>query len=82
MALGRGVPDPPATTKVLPEPSSRHRRGESYPIRAASVLGGLHHEYSPPRAGVIGLLRATALNDRVATHIADKASEAVVGPGQ
>jgi putative transposase len=46
MALGPGIPDPPATTKATPEPSSRHRRGESYAVRAASVLGGLHHEYS------------------------------------
>jgi hypothetical protein len=45
MALGPGVPDPPATTKAIREPSSRHRRGES-----ASVLGGLHHEYSLPAA--------------------------------
>jgi hypothetical protein len=52
MALGPGVPDPPTTTTVLPEPSSRHRRGESYAVRAASVLGGLHHEYSLAPAGV------------------------------
>jgi hypothetical protein len=29
-----------------PSRSRRHRRGESYAVRAASVLGGLHHEYS------------------------------------
>jgi putative transposase len=52
MALGPGVPDPPAITKAIPEPSSRHRRGESYAVRAASVLGGLHHEYSLAPAGV------------------------------
>jgi putative transposase len=52
MALGPGVPDPPSTTKVLAETSSRHRRGESYGVRAASVLGGLHHEYSLAPAGV------------------------------
>jgi putative transposase len=52
MALGPGVPDPPATTMVLPEPSSRHRRGESYAVRATSVLGGLHHEYSAAPACV------------------------------
>jgi putative transposase len=46
MALGPGVPDPPDITKAIPEPSSRHRRGDSYAVRAASVLGGLHHEYS------------------------------------
>jgi putative transposase len=45
-ALGPGVPDPPVITKAIPEPSSRHRRGDSYAVRAASVLGGLHHEYS------------------------------------
>jgi putative transposase len=52
MALGPGVPDPPATAKVFPEPHSRHRRGESYAVRTASVLGGLHHEYSLAPAGV------------------------------
>jgi putative transposase len=46
MALGPGVPDPPVITKAIPEPSSRHRRGDSYAVRAESILGGLHHEYS------------------------------------
>jgi transposase InsO family protein len=45
MSLGPGIPDAPAITKLLPESSSRHRRGESYAVRSASVLGGLHHEY-------------------------------------
>jgi putative transposase len=45
MSLGPGIPDSPAITKV-PAPSSRLRRGESYAVRAASILGGLHHEYS------------------------------------
>jgi putative transposase len=45
MSLGPGIPDAPAIT-TLPAPSSRHRRGESYAIRATSILGGLHHEYS------------------------------------
>jgi putative transposase len=52
MALGPGVPDPPATTEIHPGPSSRHRRGELYAVRATSVLGGLHHEYSLAPAGV------------------------------
>jgi transposase InsO family protein len=52
MALGPGVPDPPTTTKVFPEPHARHRHGESYAVRAASVLGGLHHVYSLAPAGV------------------------------
>ena len=46
MALGPGVPDPPVSAIVLPSPPSRHRRGESYAVRAKPVLGGLHHEYS------------------------------------
>src|SRR5450755_1238837 len=46
MALGPSVPDPPVSTLVLPVPSSRHRRGESYAVRAKPILGGLHHEYS------------------------------------
>jgi putative transposase len=44
MALGPGVPDPPPIR--FPEPTSRHRRGESYVVSAESILGGLHHEYS------------------------------------
>ncbi|HKM55939.1 MAG TPA: integrase core domain-containing protein [Isosphaeraceae bacterium] len=46
MGLGPGVPDPPVGTLVLPVPNSRHRRGESYAVRAKPILGGLHHEYS------------------------------------
>jgi len=38
--LGPGVPDTPAIMKVIPKLSSRHRRGESYAVRAASVLAG------------------------------------------
>jgi hypothetical protein len=40
------VPDFPVTANVRPESSSRHRRGETYAVRATSVLSGLHHEYS------------------------------------
>ena len=29
-----------------PHPNSRHRRGESYAVRANPILGGPHHEYS------------------------------------
>jgi transposase InsO family protein len=47
MALGPGVPDPRAGRLILPSPSPRHRRGESYSVRAKSILGGLHHEYFP-----------------------------------
>ena len=46
MALGPGVPDPPPTDRDQHRPDSRHRRGESYVVRAKSILGGLHHEYS------------------------------------
>jgi putative transposase len=46
MGLGPGVPDPPVSTRVLPVPNSRHRRGESYAVRGKPILGGLHHEYS------------------------------------
>jgi transposase InsO family protein len=45
MSLGPGIPDAPAIS-TLPAPSSRHRRRESYAVRATSILGGLHHEYS------------------------------------
>jgi putative transposase len=34
MALGPGVPDPPVSTIVRPSPPSRHRRRESYAVRA------------------------------------------------
>jgi len=51
MSLGPGIPDSPHITKA-PAQSSRHRRGESYAVRAASILGGLHHEYSLTPAGV------------------------------
>jgi putative transposase len=46
MALSPGVPDPPVKTILVPEPTSRHRRGEAYAVRAKSLLGGLHYEYS------------------------------------
>ena len=46
MALGPGIPDAPAGSLILPNPNPRHRRGESYSVRAKSILGGLHHEYS------------------------------------
>jgi hypothetical protein len=37
LSLCPGIPDSPAITKV-PAPSSRHRRGESYAVRAAALL--------------------------------------------
>jgi hypothetical protein len=44
MGLGPGIPDSP----IIPigRPTSRHRRGERYIVRADSILGGLHHEYT------------------------------------
>jgi putative transposase len=51
MALGASVPDPPlARVDHLP-PNSRHRRRESYSVRASAILGGLHHEYFLAPAG-------------------------------
>ena len=50
-ALGPGVPDPPLSPVDHPRPNSRHRRGESYGVRARSILGGLHHEYVLAVAG-------------------------------
>lgn len=46
MALGPDVPDPPPAQHDYKQANSRHRRSESYAVRAKSVLGGLHHEYS------------------------------------
>ena len=45
MALGPGVPDPPSIDRDYPHPNSRHRCGESFAVRAKSILGGLHHQY-------------------------------------
>jgi putative transposase len=44
MGLGPGIPDPP----IIPyaRPTSRHRRGAPYVVRADPILGGLHHEYT------------------------------------
>jgi hypothetical protein len=46
MSLGPGIPNSLAIAGVCPQPSSRHRRGESYAVCSESILGGLHHEYS------------------------------------
>ena len=45
MALGPGVPAPPPAHRDRQMACSRHRRHESYAVRAKSILGGLHHEY-------------------------------------
>jgi len=44
MALGPGTPEPPLT--AIATSTSRHRRGESYAVRAHAILEGLHHEYT------------------------------------
>jgi putative transposase len=46
MALGPGVPDPPAGGVLPANERSRHHLGTRAVVRARSVLGGLHHEYS------------------------------------
>jgi hypothetical protein len=46
MSLGPGVPDPPPRPVPPVTRESRHRLGERLVVRAKSVLGGLHHEYS------------------------------------
>jgi transposase InsO family protein len=46
MALGPGVPDPPAGSVLHPNDKPRHRLGARAMVCARSVLGGLHHEYS------------------------------------
>jgi transposase InsO family protein len=50
MALGPGVPDPPAKAAALPTQQSRHRIRDGFVVLTKSVLGGLHHEYSAPPA--------------------------------
>jgi hypothetical protein len=39
-----------STVLACTTPPSRHRRGESYAVRAKPILGRLHHEYSPMAA--------------------------------
>jgi hypothetical protein len=46
MALGPGVPDPPAGLVTPANERSRHELGERAVVCARPVLGGLHHEYS------------------------------------
>ena len=46
MALGPGVPDPPAGSVVHANEKSRHHLGARTVVCARPVLGGLHHEYS------------------------------------
>ena len=45
-ALGPGVPGPPAGSARAPKPESRRSWTPGALVRAKSVLGGLHHEYS------------------------------------
>ena len=45
-ALGPGVPGPPAGSARTPKSESRRRWTPGALVRAKSVLGGLHHEYS------------------------------------
>jgi putative transposase len=45
-ALGPGVPGPPAGSARAPRPESRCPWTPGALVRAKSVLGGLHHEYS------------------------------------
>jgi transposase InsO family protein len=49
-ALGPGVPGPPAGSECAPKPESRPLWTPGALVRAKSVLGGLHHEYSLSRA--------------------------------
>jgi transposase InsO family protein len=42
--LGPGIPEPYAGLPVLPQPT-RHWWPEGHRVRAAAILGGLHHEY-------------------------------------
>jgi putative transposase len=46
MALGPGVPDPPAALPQSLYLKSRHRLPVGVAIRGKPVLGGLHHEYT------------------------------------
>jgi len=46
LALGPGVPDPPARAEVRVDKKSRHHLGARVVACARSALGGLPHEYS------------------------------------
>jgi transposase InsO family protein len=46
MALGPGVPDPPTTALPSSTRPCPYRIGQAFTVRAKSILGGLHHEYS------------------------------------
>jgi putative transposase len=46
MALRPGVPDPLAGMVLPADERFRHHLGARAVVRARSVLGGLHHEYS------------------------------------
>jgi len=46
MSLGPGVPDPPPMPSLHFNQAFRHRFDAAPVVRAESVLGGLHHEYS------------------------------------
>ena len=71
MALGPAVPDPPPVIFDFGTSHSRHRREESYAVRAKSVLGGLHHEYY--------LAPATALSNICAPQHTDPGSNGQSG---
>jgi len=45
-ALGPGVPGPPAGSACISKAEPRCRWSPGALVRAKSVLGGLHHEYS------------------------------------
>ena len=46
MALGRGVPDPPAGAVLPTNEKSQHHLGARAVVCVRAVLGGLHYEYS------------------------------------
>ena len=51
-ALGPGVPEPPCGPALASRPEARHRSVSGALVRAKSVRGGLHHEYSLATAPV------------------------------
>jgi putative transposase len=46
MALGPGIPSPPAGVALCNNERLRHELGGGLVVRSRLVLGGLHHEYS------------------------------------
>lgn len=69
MALGPGVPDPPAALARSLALKSRHGLSEGVSILGKPVLAGLHHEYSFGTDGRVAESLQMEAGDRVAEFL-------------